>query len=75
MGYKCDTLSEAGKQLTEQKLCGYCKGQSSDQKMPRYFQFVQGCPMIASGKVQKFALRAQAIKSLGMEDVTQMHTA
>ncbi len=31
--------------------------------------------MTASGKVQKFVLRENAIKALGLEDVARMQTA
>ena len=68
-------LPRAGEQLTEQELRDYCKGQISRQKIPRYFQFVESYPMTASGKVQKFVLRQQAIKDLGLEEVTQVKTA
>ena len=68
-------IPKAGEQLTEQELRDYCKGQISHQKIPRYFQFVESYPMTASGKVQKFVLREQAIKSLGLEDVAKIKTA
>ena len=41
----------------------------------RYFQFVNAYPMTASGKVQKFVLREQAIKTLGLEQAVQIRTA
>ena len=55
-------------QLTEEELRVYCQGRISHQKIPRYFQFVEGYPLTASGKVQKYVLREQAIKALGLED-------
>jgi fatty-acyl-CoA synthase len=58
-----------GESLTEEELRTYCKGQISHQKIPRYFQFVDAYPMTASGKVQKFVLRKNAIQALGLEDV------
>ncbi len=64
-----------GEQLTEQELRDYCKGQISHQKIPRYFQFVDSYPMTASGKVQKFILREQAIKALGLEEAAGIKTA
>ncbi len=64
-----------GMQLTEQELRDYCQGKISHQKIPRYFQFVESYPMTASGKVQKFVLREQAIKALGLEDVAKIRTA
>jgi len=56
-----------GESLTEQELRDYCQGQISHQKVPRYFQFVDSYPLTASGKVQKFLLRDQAINALGLE--------
>ncbi len=40
-----------------------------------YFQFVDAYPLTASGKVQKFILRENAIKVLGLEEVVRMKTA
>jgi fatty-acyl-CoA synthase len=68
-------MKRAGEQLTEEELRVYCQGQISHQKIPRYFQFVEGYPLTASGKVQKFVLREQAIIALGLEDVAKIKTA
>ena len=62
-------------ELTEQELRDFCKEQISHQKTPRYFQFVESYPLTASGKVQKFVLREQAIKALRLEDVAKIKTA
>ena len=67
--------AKEGEQLTEQELRDFCKGQISHQKIPRYFQFVDSYPLTASGKVQKFILRQNAIKELGLEEVAQIKTA
>ena len=67
--------SKAGEQVTEEELREYCKGQISHQKIPRYFQFVESYPLTASGKVQKFILREQAIKTLGLEEGAKTKTA
>src|SRR5947209_16345020 len=56
-----------GEEATEQELREFCKGKISHQKIPRYFQFVASYPMTASGKVQKFVLREQAIQELGLQ--------
>jgi fatty-acyl-CoA synthase len=66
---------KAGEQLTEQELRDYCQGQISHQKVPRYVQFVESYPLTASGKVQKFVLREQAITTLGLEEVAKTKTA
>jgi len=68
-------LPRAGEQLSEEEMREYCKGQISRQKVPRYFQFVESYPMTASGKVQKFVLRENAIKALGLTEVARTKTA
>ncbi|HXZ04763.1 MAG TPA: hypothetical protein VEH81_08005 [Ktedonobacteraceae bacterium] len=68
-------IPKAGEQVTEQELRDYCRGQVSHQKIPRYFQFVESYPMTASGKVQKFVLREQAIRVFGLEEIAKTKTA
>jgi fatty-acyl-CoA synthase len=68
-------IPKAGVQLSEQELRDFCMGQISHQKVPRYFRFVESYPLTGSGKVQKFVLREQAIKELGLEDVAKIRTA
>jgi fatty-acyl-CoA synthase len=60
-----------GVDITEQELREFCEGKISRQKIPRYFQFVETYPMTASGKVQKFVLREQAIRALGLQEIEQ----
>jgi fatty-acyl-CoA synthase len=57
---------KANEDISEEELRAYCKQHISHQKVPRYFQFVESYPMTASGKVQKFILRKQAIETLGL---------
>lgn len=57
-------IPKTGEELSEDEVRAYCKGQISHQKIPRYMQFVEHFPMTASGKVQKFLLREQAMQSL-----------
>ena len=66
---------KAGETLTEEELRAFCQGQISHQKIPHYFQFVESFPLTGSGKVQKFVLREQAIKTLGLEQAAQIKTA
>ena len=68
-------LSQQGTQVTEEELREFCKGKISSQKIPRYFQFVSAYPMTASGKIQKFVLREQAVRELGLEQAAQIKTA
>jgi fatty-acyl-CoA synthase len=64
-----------GEEATEQELREFCKGKISHQKIPRYFQFVDAYPMTASGKVQKFVLREQAIRTLGLQEIAAVKEA
>jgi fatty-acyl-CoA synthase len=68
-------VPKQGEQLTEADLREYCEGRISHQKVPSYFQFVESYPLTASGKVQKFVLRQNAIKALGLEESAQIQTA
>ena len=68
-------FTKAGEQLAEQELREFCKGKISHQKIPRYFQFVDAYPMTASGKVQKFVLREQAIQALGLQEIATIKRA
>ncbi|MRX74095.1 AMP-binding protein [Bacillus lacus] len=47
--------------LSEQEIKDFCKGQLSFYKIPEYCFFVKQYPMTASGKIQKFKLREQAL--------------
>jgi fatty-acyl-CoA synthase len=38
-------------------------------KVPKYVQFVTEYPLTVTGKVQKFKIREEATKSLGLEHV------
>ena len=62
-------------QLTEDELRDYCKDRISRQKVPRYFQFAESYPLTGSGKVQKFVLRENAIKALGLQEAAKIKTA
>jgi fatty-acyl-CoA synthase len=68
-------IPREGEELIEQELRDYCKGQISHQKIPRYFQFARSYPLTASGKVQKFILREDAIATLGLEEAANIKTA
>ena len=60
-------ILKEGLQVSEEELREYCTGQIARFKIPRYFQIVSEYPMTASGKIQKFKLREQAIKELGLQ--------
>ena len=57
-----------GKEMTEIEAKDFCWDRISRYKIPSYFFFVENFPTTASGKIQKFKLREQAVKLLGLEE-------
>jgi len=57
-----------GIEMSEDEVREFCKDRIANYKIPRYVKFVEGYPMTASGKIQKFKLREMAIKELHLED-------
>ncbi|WP_309479879.1 AMP-binding protein [Brevibacillus agri] len=64
-----------GETLTEEEVLAYCEGKIARYKTPRYIQFVDEYPMTASGKIQKFKLREQALATFGLTDPAQTELA
>jgi fatty-acyl-CoA synthase len=54
---------------------GYCRGRIAHYKIPRYIRFVDGWPMTISGKVQKYKMREESIRELGLEAAAGIVTA
>ncbi|MFI8713057.1 AMP-binding protein [Brevibacillus brevis] len=61
--------------LSEDEVRDYCEGKIAHYKIPRYIQFVDEYPMTASGKIQKFKLREQALELFGQSNPNQTGTA
>lgn len=55
-----------GESLTLDELREYCEGRIAHYKIPRYMNIIDTYPMTASGKIQKFKLREQAVEMLGL---------
>jgi fatty-acyl-CoA synthase len=53
-----------GVSLTEEDVRDFCRGKISRFKIPKYVFFVDGFPLTASGKIQKFQLREQGSKKV-----------
>lgn len=64
-----------GQTLTESEVKEFCKGKIAHFKIPRYVQFVSDFPMSVSGKIQKFKMREESIKALGLEEAEKIVTA
>ncbi|WP_078414138.1 AMP-binding protein [Priestia abyssalis] len=57
----CIKLKE-GRTLSQGDIRAFCEGQLSHYKIPEYIMFVDSFPMTASGKIQKYKLKEQAIE-------------
>ena len=55
-----------GEDATGEELREFCREKIAHFKIPRYFKFVDSFPMTVTGKVQKFIMREQSIKELGL---------
>jgi acyl-CoA synthetase (AMP-forming)/AMP-acid ligase II len=56
-----------GETASEQDMIDYCKGRIAPFKVPRYVRFTHDFPMTGSGKIQKFVLRENVLKELGLD--------
>ncbi len=57
-----------GQSATAEEVQAFCKGQIAHYKIPRYIRFVDGFPMTVTGKVQKFIMRQEMIRELGLQE-------
>ncbi|HVP96880.1 AMP-binding protein [Methanoregula sp.] len=64
-----------GQTMTEQDVKDYCKGKIAHFKIPRYVMFVNDFPINISGKIQKYLMREESIKKLGLEAAENIKTA
>ncbi len=55
---------EPGRTLTEPDVLAHCRGRIASFKIPRHVLFVDDFPMTSSGKIQKVALREEALRRL-----------
>jgi fatty-acyl-CoA synthase len=56
-----------GETLSAEEVRGFCDGQISHQKIPRYIRFVDAFPMTVTGKIQKFRMREAMAEELGLK--------
>jgi len=57
------------------EIKSFCKGKIAHFKVPRYIKFVDEFPMTVSGKIQKYKMRDESIKELGLEEAAGIKTA
>jgi fatty-acyl-CoA synthase len=60
---------------SQEEIKDFCKGKIAHFKVPRYIKFVDEFPMTVSGKIQKYKMRDESIKELGLEEAAEMKTA
>jgi fatty-acyl-CoA synthase len=64
-----------GQVATQEEMRSFCAGSLAHFKVPRWVRFVEGFPTTVTGKVQKYRIREQAIRDLGLEAETGIETA
>ena len=48
---------KSGQMASAEELIEFCKGKIARHKIPKYWEFVDGYPMTASGKIQKYRMK------------------
>jgi len=66
---------KTGETCIAEEIQAYCKGKIAYFKIPQHIRFVDTFPMTVTKKVQKFLMREQEIRDLGLEDVARTQTA
>jgi fatty-acyl-CoA synthase len=56
-----------GETANREEVIEFCRGRIAHYKIPRYVQFVDSFPMTVTGKVQKFIIREQVERALGLQ--------
>jgi fatty-acyl-CoA synthase len=64
-----------GESATQEEIKEFCTGRIARFKIPAFILFVDEYPTTASGKIQKYRLRQQAIQALGREKEAKIETA
>jgi len=70
----CVVLKE-GRTLTGDNVKEHVRSHMARHKTPSYVRFMDSFPMTASGKIQKYKLREQAIELLKLQDAAAIETA
>jgi fatty-acyl-CoA synthase len=65
----------SGQVATEDEIRSFCAGSLAHFKVPRLIRFVEGFPTTVTGKVQKYKIREQAVRDLGLDAETRIETA
>jgi fatty-acyl-CoA synthase len=62
-------------EVPEEDIRNFVSNNLARHKAPKYVLFVSEFPTTASGKIQKYLLRQQAIESLNLADEANIETA
>jgi len=62
-------------EMTEDEVKALVRSHMARHKAPKYVRFMQSFPVTASGKIQKYKLREQAIEILKLQDDADIETA
>jgi len=68
-------ILKEGARLTTEEVKEFTKERVARHKVPKYIAFIDAFPMTASGKIQKYKLREDAINALGLQDSAAIETA
>ena len=60
---------KAGSELSDEAVQEFCRGKIARYKIPQFIFFVDGFPMTASGKIQKYKLRELSLELLRKKGV------
>jgi fatty-acyl-CoA synthase len=64
-----------GETLDADAVREYCSGRLAHYKVPRYVLVVDEFPMTVTGKVQKYLMREESVRRLGLETADAVRTA
>jgi fatty-acyl-CoA synthase len=67
--------AKEGHMLIEQEIGDFCKGKIAYFKTSRQVMFVNDFPMNVAGRIQKFRMREDSIRILGLQEEDKIETA
>jgi fatty-acyl-CoA synthase len=68
-------ILKEGETATEDEIKDFVRSHMARHKVPKYVKFTDCFPMTASGKIQKYKMRDQAIEELNLKDDAAIETA
>ncbi len=68
-------ILKEGESATPEELRELAKAHLAKHKVPRYIRIVDAFPVTASGKIQKFKMREEAIEILKLQSAAEIETA